>query len=92
VKVIGTAIALNILIKVPLVAGCAISIVDVLIILIFYSPSGSMRALRGFEFFVALLVLGVVICFCFELSKIHASVGEVFHGYVPSSTLVKSQA
>lgn len=51
-----------------------------------------MRALRGFEFFVALLVLGVVVCFCFELSKIHASVGEVFHGYVPSSTLVKSQA
>ncbi|KAH6633455.1 natural resistance-associated macrophage protein-domain-containing protein [Boeremia exigua] len=91
-EVIGTAIALNILIKVPLVAGCAISIVDVLIILIFYSPSGTMRAVRGFECFVALLVLGVVICFCFELSKIHASVGEVFHGYVPSSTLVKSQA
>ncbi|KAF1363086.1 natural resistance-associated macrophage protein [Lizonia empirigonia] len=91
-EVIGTAIALNILIKVPLVAGCAISIVDVLIILIFYSPSGTMRALRGFELFVALLVLGVVVCFCFELSKIHASVGEVFHGYVPSSTLVKSQA
>ncbi|KAG9197640.1 hypothetical protein G6514_001208 [Epicoccum nigrum] len=91
-EVIGTAIALNILIKVPLVAGCALSIVDVLIILLFYSPSGTMRALRGFEFFVALLVLGVVVCFCFELSKIHASVGEVFHGYVPSSTLVKSQA
>ncbi|CAN9184836.1 unnamed protein product [Alternaria alternata] len=91
-EVIGTAIALNILIKVPLVAGCALSIVDVLIILIFYSPSGTMRALRGFEYFVALLVLGVVICFCFELSKIHASVGEVFDGFVPSSTLVKSQA
>ncbi|KAF3006443.1 hypothetical protein E8E13_002499 [Curvularia kusanoi] len=91
-EVIGTAIALNILIKVPLVAGCALSIVDVLIILLFYSPSGTMRALRGFEFFVALLVMGVVICFCFELSKIHASVGEAFHGYVPSSTLVKSQA
>ncbi|KAJ4991980.1 metal ion transporter metal ion transporter [Stagonosporopsis vannaccii] len=91
-EVIGTAIALNILIKVPLVAGCAISIVDVLIILLFYTPTGTMRALRGFEYFVALLVLGVVVCFCFELSKIHASVGEVFHGYVPSSTLIKSQA
>ncbi|KAF2025771.1 natural resistance-associated macrophage protein [Setomelanomma holmii] len=91
-EVIGTAIALNILLHVPLVFGCALSIVDVLIILLFYSPSGSMRALRGFELFVALIVLGVVICFCFELSKIHASVGEVFHGYVPSSALVKSQA
>jgi metal iron transporter len=83
---------LNILLHIPLVAGCAISILDVLIILIFYSPSGSMRALRGFELFVALLVLGVVVCFCFELSRIHASVGDVFHGYVPSSTLVESKA
>ncbi|KAH7089857.1 natural resistance-associated macrophage protein-domain-containing protein, partial [Paraphoma chrysanthemicola] len=91
-EVIGTAIALNILLHVPLVFGCAISIVDVLIILLFYSPSGSMRAMRLFELFVALIVLGVVVCFCFELSKIHASVGEVFRGYVPSSALVKSQA
>ncbi|KAF2019754.1 natural resistance-associated macrophage protein [Aaosphaeria arxii CBS 175.79] len=91
-EVIGTAIALNLLLDVPLVAGCAISIVDVLIILIFYRPSGTMRALRTFEIFVMLLVIGVVICFCFELSKIKAPVGDVFRGYLPSSTLVKSQA
>ncbi|RYN16655.1 Manganese transporter [Alternaria tenuissima] len=91
-EVIGTAIALNILLNVPLVAGCAISIVDVLIILIFYRPSGTMRALRAFEFFIMALVLGVVICFCFELSKIKAPVGDVFRGYLPSSTLVKPQA
>merc|ERR1711881_552906 len=86
-EVIGTAIALNVLIKVPLVAGCAISIIDVLIILFFYNPSGmSMRALRLFELFVALLVLGVVICFCYQLSLIQGvGVGEVFRGYLPSS-------
>ncbi|KAF2243587.1 natural resistance-associated macrophage protein [Trematosphaeria pertusa] len=91
-EVIGTAIALNILLKVPLVAGCAISIVDVLVILIFYRPSGTMKALRAFEFFVMCLVLGVVVCFCFELSRIKAPVGDVFRGYLPSSTLVESQA
>ncbi|KAH7135563.1 natural resistance-associated macrophage protein-domain-containing protein [Dendryphion nanum] len=91
-EVIGTAIALNILLKIPLVAGCALSIVDVLIILIFYRPSGTMRMLRAFEFFVMLLVLGVVVCFCFELSKIKAPIGEVFRGYVPSSTLIQGQA
>jgi metal iron transporter len=91
-KVIGTAIALNILLHIPLVAGCAISILDVLVILFFYRPGGSMRSVRIFEFFVMALVLGVVICFCFQLSKIHAPVGEVFKGYLPSSTLVKSQA
>lgn len=91
-EVIGTAIALNLLFHIPLVAGCAISIIDVLVILFFYSPTGTMRALRIFEYFVVLLVLGVAICFCFELSKIKASVREVFHGYLPSSTLVESQA
>ena len=74
---IGSAIALNILIKVPLVAGCALTLVDVLIILIFYNPAGSMRRLRCFEFFVMALVLGVVICFCIQLSYIEGvSVGE----------------
>merc|ERR1712144_192915 len=91
-EVIGSAIALNILIKVPLVAGCALTLVDVLIILIFYNPAGSMRRLRCFEFFVMALVLGVVICFCIQLSYIEGvSVGEVFKGYIPSSSIVQAQ-
>jgi len=91
-EVIGTAIALNLLFHIPLVAGCAISIVDVLIILIFYRPSGTMRGLRLFELFVALLVLGVVVCFCYQLSLIkNTGVGEVFRGYLPSKVLVESK-
>ena len=91
-KVIGSAIALNLLLKVPLVAGCALTLVDVLIILIFYSPDGSMRRLRAFEFFVMTLVLGVVICFCIQLSFIEdTSIGEVLYGYLPSSTVVKGK-
>ena len=91
-EVIGSAIALNLLIKVPLVAGCAITLVDVLIILLFYNPDGGMRRLRAFEYFVMALVLGVVICFCIELSLIqNVSVGEVFKGYLPSSTVVQGQ-
>ncbi|KAF2089654.1 natural resistance-associated macrophage protein [Saccharata proteae CBS 121410] len=90
-EVIGTAIALNVLINVPLVAGCAISIVDVLIILIFYRPEGGMRIVRAFEYFVMLLVLGVVVCFCFQLSLIEGTTaGEVFKGYLPSSAIVQS--
>ncbi|KAF4345174.1 transporter smf2 [Fusarium beomiforme] len=43
-EVIGFAIALNLLFpKVPLVAGCAISIADVMVILLFYNPDKSMR-------------------------------------------------
>lgn len=75
-----------------MVAGCALSIVDVLIILFFYKPSGNMRGVRTFEFFVMALVLGVVICFCFQLSLIRdTNIGEVFRGYVPSHALIESK-
>lgn len=91
-EVIGFAIALNLLApKLPIVAGCAISIVDVMFILIFYRPDGSMKALRLFECFVMLLVLGVAICFCYQLSLIkNATVGEVFKGYLPSDAVVET--
>ncbi|KAI1937607.1 NRAMP-like transporter smf-3 [Ophidiomyces ophidiicola] len=49
-----------------------------------------MKALRAFEFFVMALVLGVVICFCIELSMIkETSVGEILKGYLPSPAVVK---
>ncbi|KEF54275.1 manganese transporter [Exophiala aquamarina CBS 119918] len=89
-EVVGSAIALNLLLHIPLVAGCAITLVDVLVLLLFYRPDGSMTKLRLFEYFVMALVLGVVICFCIQLSYIQdASVGEVFKGYLPSSAIIK---
>ncbi|RDW74974.1 hypothetical protein BP6252_06116 [Coleophoma cylindrospora] len=93
-EVIGTAIAINLLIpQIPLVAGCAISIVDVFLILMFYPSNGaSVNRLRPFEYFVMALVLGVVVCFCIQLSLIKdTSVGEVFRGYLPSSAIVQSE-
>jgi metal iron transporter len=93
-EVIGTVIALNLLLHIPLVAGCAISIVDVIFILMFYNPTGmTLRATRIFEMLIGLLVLGVVVCFCVELGSIRGtSIGEVFRGYVPSSVLVQPNA
>lgn len=38
------------------------------------------------------LVIGVVICFCIQLSLIRdQSVADVFRGYLPSSAIVQSQ-
>ncbi|KAJ3483603.1 hypothetical protein NLG97_g7265 [Lecanicillium saksenae] len=93
-EVIGFAIALNILIpKIPLVAGCAISIIDVMFLLLFYRPHGSMKGLRYFEIFVMFLVLAVVVCFCIQMSMIRgASPREVFRGYLPSSSLIEKDA
>jgi metal iron transporter len=87
--VIGSAIALNLLLNIPLVAGCVITLADVLILLIFYRPHGSMWGLRAFEFFVMTLVLAVVICFCIQLSLVEIeSVGQVFRGYLPSPAVI----
>ncbi|KAJ9145205.1 NRAMP family [Coniochaeta hoffmannii] len=93
-EVIGFAIALNLLIpQIPLVAGCAISIVDVMVILFFYRPDRSMKGLRIFEFFIICLVLGVVICFCIQMSLIEdVSVKEIFRGYLPSQALAEAQS
>lgn len=88
-EVVGTAIALNLLLHIPLVAGCAISLVDVFLLLLFYNPDGSMARLRIFEYFVMFLVLGVMVCFCIQLAYIrNVSIGEVLRGYVPSAAVV----
>ena len=92
-QVIGTAIAINILIpKIPLVAGCAIAIADCLIILLFYRPDGSLRTLRWFELFVSTFVLAVFISFCIELSLITGTTARhVFDGFLPSREIFVSQ-
>ena len=91
-QVIGSAIALNLLFKIPLVGGCAITLVDVLLILLFYTPNGSLTRLRIFELFVGALVIAVVVCFCVQLSLIkRTSAGEVMLGYLPSAAIVNGQ-
>lgn len=95
-EVIGTAIALKLLSndKIPLLAGCAISIIDVVFILIFYRQHGTATlATRVFEYMIAGLVLGVLICFAIQLSHLHdTTTGEVFKGFLPSSELIQGQA
>lgn len=64
-----------------------------MVILFFYRPEGSMRSLRLFEVFIMCLVLGVVVCFCIQLSLIRdTTVGEVFKGYLPSNSLIEKEA
>lgn len=84
-QVIGTAIALNILIpKLPLAAACVVSVVDTLSILLLYNSDGQLRWIRVFEAFVALLVLAVFVTICVTLGMISAPAREVFRGFLPS--------
>ena len=90
-EVIGTAIALNILFKIPLVAGVAITMIDVLIVLFAWRPDGSMRAVRIFEIGVALLVVMVIGCFIALLTKTKGSASAILKGYLPNSTAFSSE-
>ncbi|CAK7902735.1 manganese transporter Smf1p [[Candida] anglica] len=91
-EVIGSAIALNILIKVPLPAGVVITIVDVLFVLMAYrNDSSSAKFVRIFEYAVASLVLAVCVCFAVELANIPTegikTVREIFRGFAPSKEM-----
>ncbi|KAF9876220.1 metal ion transporter metal ion transporter [Colletotrichum karsti] len=91
--VIGTATAIHLLIpKLPLLACVILTMLDVVFIVVFYRPDGSMRGLRLFEIAVCFLVLGVVVCFCIQLSLIeNTTVGQVFRGYLPSGSIIQTQ-
>ncbi|KAK1977818.1 metal ion transporter metal ion transporter [Colletotrichum cereale] len=91
--VIGTATALHLLIpRMPLTACVVLTVLDVVFIVVFYRPDGSMRGLRMFEIGVSILVLGVVVCFCIQLSLIeNTTISEVFRGYLPSRSIIETQ-
>lgn len=92
-EVVGTAIALNILFRIPLIWGVALTILDVLVLLIFYKPEEhSMKQVRGFEVFVSALVAATIVCFVVELSKISIpNKLEVFKGFAPNKIIFEDQ-
>jgi metal iron transporter len=85
-SVIGTAFAWNLLIpNLPLDAACVITTFDTLIILIFYSPTGTLRNIRYFELFMATLVLVIVITCAIALGQVDPppDPSPVFKGFLP---------
>lgn len=91
-EVVGAAISLNILFNIPLSLGVSLTVVDVLLVLIFYRPNGSMKMVRYFEYMVSVLVMLVVACFAIELWNIKLdSKIEIIKGFLPSSELLETQ-
>lgn len=92
-EVVGMAISLDILFGVPLTLGVLITVIDVLFVLLAYNPNGPIKFVRYFEYFVTVLVAGVVICFGFELSAIKPhNPGDIIKGFFPSKTLLEPKA
>jgi metal iron transporter len=90
--VISTAFAWNLLIpKLPLDAACVITVFDTLLILLFYSPTGTLRNIRYFEMFIAALVMVITITTAVQLGQVHPPAGPVFKGFLPSREIFVSQ-
>lgn len=89
-ELLGSAIALNLLFPgLPLYGGVLVTCADVMLFLFIYKPQGNFRI---FELLIAVLVLVVLACYIVLLVRVKPDWADVFHGYVPSSTLVQPQA
>ncbi|KAI9095586.1 natural resistance-associated macrophage protein-domain-containing protein [Phlyctochytrium arcticum] len=82
-EVIGTAIALNLLFKIPLPIGVVITGLDVLIILAGWNA----KHLKYFEWFIMLLMLICGICFATLIGKSNVDWAGVGLGFIPSRAL-----
>jgi manganese transport protein len=83
-EVIGSAIALNLLFKIPIVVGVCITALDVLLILYIQH-----KGFRFLEALVIVLILTIGGCFLSEVIFSRPDFGAVLSGFVPRSTIVR---
>jgi manganese transport protein len=86
-EVLGTAIALKLLFGVPLIAGVAITALDVLLILMLQR-----HGFRKLEAFVIALLIVIALCFGVELAMAAPSFAAIAGGLVPSGEVVTNPA
>jgi manganese transport protein len=85
-EVIGSAIALNLLFKIPLVVGVCITALDVLAVLYLQN-----KGFRYIEALVVVLILTIGSCFLLEIVFAKPDLAWVFAGFVPSSEVVTNR-
>src|SRR5207245_651687 len=77
-EVVGSAIGLQLLFGIPLVWGCVITALDVMIVLLLQH-----RGFRYIEALVITLILTIGGCFAVELFVAKPDLGGVFAGFIP---------
>ncbi|KAF8527910.1 smf Mn2+ and Fe2+ transporter [Hysterangium stoloniferum] len=90
-ELLGSAIALTMIFpKLPLWVGVVLTSLDILVILAISDGKG--RPARLFEGIIVLLVLTVFVCFIVLIVKVDPKWPAVFHGFLPSKTLLQPEA
>ena len=85
-EVIGSAIALNLLFKIPLVIGVCITALDVLAVLYLQN-----KGFRYIEALVVVLILTIGGCFLFEIIFSKPELQAVLSGFVPHSEIIRNR-
>jgi manganese transport protein len=86
-EVVGSAIALQLLFGIPLVFGCIITVLDVLIVLYLQN--------KGFRYLEALVVALIVTiggCFAAELIFSRPGIAGIMLGFIPSTEIITNQS
>ena len=86
-EVVGSAIGLQLLFGIPLLWGCFITSIDVLVVLYLQN-----RGFRYLEAIVFTLVTTVGLCFLAEVLFSRPDMGAVIVGFIPSSGVFRDQA
>jgi manganese transport protein len=82
-EVIGSAVALNLLFGLPLVAGVLITALDVLVVLFMQS-----KGFRYVECLVAGLIAVIGACFAYEMAVSQPAIAAVLGGLIPTPQIV----
>ncbi|MBK6537644.1 MAG: Nramp family divalent metal transporter [Ignavibacteria bacterium] len=82
-EVIGSAIALNLLFGIPIIAGVVITVLDVLIILFF-----QYKGFRYIESIVAGLIFIILSCFVYEIAVSNPELVPVLSGLIPTPQII----
>ena len=85
-EVIGSALALHLLFGIPILAGIAITILDVFLILYFQN-----RGFRVLESIVMALLGVITLCFAYEMWAAQPAVAQVLQGLIPSSSILMDE-
>jgi len=84
-EVIGSAIALNLLFKIPLTWGVCITALDVLVVMFLQN-----KGFRYIEALVVTLILTIGGCFLMEIIFSRPNVAEVFGGFAPRFEIIRN--
>jgi manganese transport protein len=85
-EVLGSAIALQLLFGLPLLAGVLITALDILIVLALQG-----RGFRLIEAFVVTLIATIAGCFAYELFFAHPLWREAAHGLIPNLEILRNR-